>query len=185
MFLGFGAMAAVTATALVLSLRHGPPIALLGMAGGFLTPALLSIDGGNAFASFIYLYFTASGLLIVVRKTKWWWLSIPTIAASLLWVIVWLLFSYHPGDSIWLSLFLVGISATIVVSSRQQYEEDGGGTLGGIFKLTSNLNYIGLGGTLILMGVIAGRARFGFMEWGLFGLLALGGIGLAYFNDKL
>lgn len=185
MWVGFGAMAAVTATALVLSLRHGSPIALLGMAGGFLTPALLSTTGGNAFSLFIYLYFTASGLLIVVRKTKWWWLSIPTIGASLLWVVVWLFSSYHLGDSIWLGLFLVGISATIIISSRKQYEEDGGGTQAGIFKLTSILNYIGMGGTLILMGVIAGKAGFGFMEWGLFGLLAVGGIGLAYFNDKL
>ena len=184
-FAGFAAMAAVTATAFVLSLRHGPPIALLGMAGGFLTPALLSTGEGNIFTLFIYLYFTASGLLLVARKNKWWWLSIPTIVVSLLWVIVWLLSSYHPGDSLWLGLFLVGISATIVISSRQQYEEDGGGTSAGIFKFTSILNYIGLGGTLILMGLIAGKAGLGLMEWGLFGLLAVGGIGLAYFNDKL
>lgn len=185
MFAGFAAMAAVTATALVLSLRHGPPIAVLGMMGGFLTPALLDTGGGTAFSLFIYLYFTASGLLIVVRKTDWWWLSIPTIAASILWVIVWLFSSYHPGDSIWLGLFLLGISATIVISSRQQYEEDGGGTSAGVFKLTSILNYIGLGGALIVMGVIAEKTGLGFMEWGLFGLLAAGGLGLAYFNDKL
>lgn len=184
-FVGFGLMAAVTATALILSLRHGPPVAMLGMVGGFLTPALLSTDGGSAFSLFIYLYFTVSGLMTVVRKTKWWWLSIPTILSSLLWVIVWLISSYHPGDSVWLGLFLIGISATIFISSRQQYEEDCGGTSAGIFKLTSILNYIALGGILFLMGLIAVKAGFGFMEWGLFGLLALGGIGLAYFNDKL
>ncbi len=181
----FVAMAGVTATALVLALRHGPPIALLGMAGGFLTPALLSTGGGDALFLFVYLYFTASGLLIVVRKTKLWWLSIPTIILSLLWVFVWLFSSYTAGDSIYLGLFLTGIAATIVINSRQQYEMDGGGTYAGIFKLTSILNYIGLGGTLMMMGLIAGKAGFGFMEWGLFGLLSAGGIGLAYFNSKL
>lgn len=185
MFAGFAAMAAVTVVALVLSLRHGPPIALLGMVGGFLTPTLFSTGGDSAFALFTYLYFIASGLLIVVRKTRWWWLSIPTVVAALLWVMVWLLFSYHPGDSLWLGLFLVGISAAIVIASKRQYEEEGGGTSAGIFKLTSILNYIGLGGALIIMGVIVGQAAFGLMEWELFGLLAVGGIGLAYFNDKL
>lgn len=185
MFAGFAAMAAVTAVALVLSLRHGPPIALMGLAGGFLTPALLGSEGGNVFTLFIYLYFTASGLLVVVRKTKWWWLSIPTIIASLCWVVLWMLSSYQPGDSLWLGLFLVGISATIAIGSRKQYEEDGGGTYAGMFKLTSILNYIGLGGSLMMMGIITGKAGFGFMEWSLFGLLAIGGVGMAYFNDKL
>lgn len=185
MYAGFMAMAAVTATALVLALRHGAPIALLGMAGGFLTPALLSTGGGNVVALFVYLYFTASGLMIVVRKTKLWWLSIPTIAASLIWVLVWLFSSYTPADSLYLGLFLVGIAATIVITSRKQYEEDCGDGYAAMFKLTSILNYIGLGGTLGIMALIAGKAGFGFMEWGMFGLLSLGGIGLAYFNHKL
>lgn len=182
---GFIAMAAVTATALVLSLRHGPPIAMLGMAGGFLTPALLSTGSGDVFSLFIYLYFTASGLLIVIRKSNWWWLSIPTILGALLWVIVWLFTRYTPSDSLCLGLFLAAISATIVSVSGRQYAEDGGGSRLGAFKLTSILNYIALAGTLMLMGLIAGKAGFGWMEWGLFALLALGSIGLAFFNDRL
>jgi uncharacterized membrane protein len=185
MYAGFLAMASVTATAMVLALRNGAPIALLGMAGGFLTPALLNTGGGNAFSLFVYLYFTASGLMLVVRKTKLWWLSIPTIIASLIWVIVWLCSSYTPVDSLYLGLFLVGIAATIVISSRKQYEEDCGDGHTMVFKITSVLNYIGLGGTLGVMALIGAKAGFGFMEWGLFGLLSLGGIGLAYFNNKL
>ena len=184
-FAGFIAMAGVTATALVLSLRHGPPIALLGMAGGFLTPALLSTGSGNVFTLFVYLYFTASGLLIVIRKTKWWWMSIPTIIASLLWVLVWLFTRYDGGDSIYLGLFLVAISATIVICSRSQYEEEASDDYKGEFSMSTLLNYIGLGGTLMVMGIVGGKAGFGNLEWGLFGLLALGGVGLAYFNERL
>ncbi len=182
---GLYAMAAVTATALVLSLRNGPPIALLGMAGGFSAPGLLGISGDHELALFIHLYFITSGLLIVARKTKWWWLSIPSIIAPLVWVVIWLFSSHYSGDSMWMGLFLVGISATIVISSNEQYEKDGGGTRAGLFKLTSILNYMGHSGALVLMGIIARKAGFGFMEWGLFSLLALGGIGLSYFNDKL
>lgn len=185
MFVGFIGMAAVTAIALVLSLRHGPPIALLGFAGGFLTPALLSTGSGNILGLFIYLYFTASGLLIVIRKTQWWWLSIPTIIASFLWVLAWLFDRYTAGDSIYLGLFLVAIAATIVISSRRQYEDDIENKPEGRSKLSSILNYIGLGGTLMIMGLIGAEANFGGLEWGLFALLAIAGIGLAYFNDKL
>ena len=184
-FAGFAGMAVVTATALVLSLRHGPPIALLGLTGGFLTPALLSHGSGDAFSLFVYLYFTASGLLIVVRKTDWWWLSIPTILACLFWVIFWLFNRYTPGDSIWLGLFLLGISATIIVSSHKQFRQQRAENTKRLFAMTSVLNYVGLAGCLLLMGIIAGTAGFGFMEWALFGLLALSSIGLAYFDDKL
>ncbi len=184
-FTGFVSMAFVTTLALILSLRYGMPIALMGMAGGFLTPALLSMGEGNIFTLFIYLYFTASGLLIVIRKTQWWWLSIPTIITSLIWVIVWLIESYNPGDGIWLGIFLTAISATIVISSKQKYEEDRNKSKNGVFQLTSILNYLGLGGSLVMMGIIVRTTGFGLMEWGLFGFLALFGIGLAYFNDKL
>jgi uncharacterized membrane protein len=182
--IGFLSMAGVTAIALVLSLRHGAPIALLGMAGGFLTPALMSTGSGNIFALFVYLYFTASGLLIVIRKTKWWWLSIPTILFSLLWVLAWLFNNYSSGDSIYLVLFLTAISATIIITSKKQYTKDMEKEEG-TWQLSSILNYIGLGGTLLIMGLIGSEAEFGNLEWGLFGLLALGSIGLAYFNDKL
>ena len=36
---GFGLMALIAGTAVLLSLRHGPMVALLGFVGGFLTPA--------------------------------------------------------------------------------------------------------------------------------------------------
>ncbi|MCH2038507.1 MAG: DUF2339 domain-containing protein [Rickettsiales bacterium] len=166
-FVGFVSMGMITVTALILCLRYGAPIGLLGMAGGFLTPALLSTGDGNAMTLFIYLYFTASGLLIVVKKTKLWWLSIPTILLSLGWVIVWLFSNrYTPEDSIWLILFLVGVSATIIINSKDQFASDRttGMKYNGMFKFTSILNYIGLGGTLVMMGLIAGKSGFGVME---------------------
>ena len=182
--LGFLGMGAVTATAVVLSLRHGPPIALLGLVGGFLTPALVGSSNPSAPILFIYLYFVFSGLMIVIKRQNWWMLSIPTLLGAFLWVVLWMTSSFTPADTIWLGLFLVAVSATIVISSKRAYGE-GSADITDVFKLTSALNYVGLGGAMILMGVIAGKAGFGFLEWSLFGLLAVGGIGLAYFNDKL
>ena len=182
--LGLFGMGAVTAIAVVLSLRHGPPIALFGLVGGFLTPALVGSSNLSTPILFIYLYFVFSGLMVVIKRQNWWIISIPTLLCAFLWVVLWMTNSFIPADSIWIGLFLVAVSLTIVISSKRAYEE-GAVDIADVFKLTSVLNYVGLGGAIILMGIITGKAGFGFLEWSLFGLLAVGGIGLAYFNDKL
>ena len=48
---GFGLLALTTATAVFLSLRHGALIAVLGLAGGFLTPALIGAREPSAAAA--------------------------------------------------------------------------------------------------------------------------------------
>jgi len=89
-FVGFAGMAAVTATAVWLSLRHGMPIALLGLIGGFLTPALVGSHDPQAPILFLYLYFVLTGLMAVSRKKGWWKLAIPTVCGAFLWVCLWL-----------------------------------------------------------------------------------------------
>jgi uncharacterized membrane protein len=184
-FIGFAGMAAVTAIAVVLSLRHGMPIALLGLIGGFLTPAMVGSQDPQAPILFIYLYFVLTGLMVVIRKQCWWLMAIPTVLGAFLWVCLWLFGShFNPSDTIYLGLFLMAVSATVVASSKQQYDADSA-DITDLFNVTSALNYLTLGGATLLTGAIAAHAGFGLMEWGLFGLLSLGGIGLAFFNQKL
>lgn len=180
-FAGFLGMAVVTAIAVVLSLRHGMPIALLGLIGGFVTPAMVGSHDPQAPLLFIYLYFVLTGLMVVIRKQNWWVIAIPTVLCAFLWVILWLFGQdFTPGDAIYLGLFLMAVSATVVVTSKQHYEQ-----ASKVFNASAVLNYLALGGAMLLTGVIVGHAGFGMMEWGLFGLLSLGGIGLAFFNQKL
>lgn len=184
-FAGLIAMTMVTAIALILSLRHGAPIAFLGMIFGFITPALINTNSDNTITVFISLYFMTSGIVVISKKIKCWSLSIITILASLLWIAIWLAYNYQPNDSILFFFFLIGVSITIIINSKDQYAEDGGGTLKGAFTITSILNYIGLGGALIMMGIIVGKSGFGFLEISLLALLSISSIILAYFNDKL
>lgn len=182
--MGFIGMAIVTAIAVILSLRHGPPIALMGLLGGFLTPMLIGSSNPSLPSLLIYLYVVFSGLMIVIKHKHWWVLSIPTLLATFLWVGFCLMKSFTPTDSLSLGLFLMAISATIFVSSRQSYEKHTKG-VADLLKPPSLLNIIGLGGSLIYMGIIGAKVGFGIMEWSLFGLLGLGGIALAFFNEKL
>lgn len=184
-FAGFSGMAAVTATAVWLSLRYGTPIALLGLIGGFLTPALVGSNDPQAPILFLYLYFVLTGLLAVSRKRHCWTLAIPAVGGAFLWVCLWLFGSHFtPGDSIYLGLFLIAVSATVVVTSKQQYDAECD-DITDLFNVTSALNYLSLGGAMLLMGSITVHAGFGVTEWGLFGILSLGGVGLAYGNQKL
>lgn len=186
-FLGFTGMALVTAIAVILSLKHGMPIALLGLVGGFLTPAMVGSNDPQAPILFIYLYFVLTGLMVVIRKQCWWLLAIPAVLGAFVWVCLWLFGgNFSPTDTIYLGLFLMAISATVVYLSKEQYAEDFEGEVKlNDMRSTVSLNYITLGGAIFLTGTIAAQAGFGLLEWGLFGLLSLGGIGLAYFNQRL
>lgn len=180
----FICMAVVTAAAVILSLRHGAPIALLGLLGGFLTPALIGSSEPNTPLLFAYLYAVLSGLMVVIRKERWWWLSIPTVLGAFGWVTLWLLSDYRPGDSVWVGLFLLGISVSVVAQSRRDVES-GGMDKGGLLALPAILNYLTVSGACVLMGISAYHAGFTLLEWSFFGLLSIGAIALSWFNYRI
>ena len=177
---GFIGMAVVTAIAVVLSLKQGPPIAILGLLGGFITPAMIEAKEPNAQFLFLYLYFVLAGLLTVIRQKNWWTLTIPVIIGAFLWVLIWIDAYFLPFDGHWLGLFLIAVSATVVFHSMKAMEE---GVIGP--TKTTLLNYLTLGGAVLLMTVIGVKSDFGQVEWGLYGALSAGGIVLSYYNKKL
>lgn len=182
---GFLGMAAVTVLAVVLSLKHGQGIALLGLVGGFLTPFLVESNNPSAPILFIYLYLVFSGLMIVIKRNNWWLLSLFALFGTFFWVWVWLVHSFKVGDSLWLGLFLIAICMCIITSSRLAYEKERSNEQKEGVGLVSLLNYIGLIGAVVLMAVIVDKADYGLLECSLFALLSVGGITLAYFNTKL
>jgi len=181
---GFVGMAIVTTIAVVLSLKQGPPIAMLGMIGGFLTPALIESKEPSAPLLFIYLYFVLAGLFTVIRRKNWWFIAIPIVLATFAWVIFWVETSYSPHDGLCLGLFLIAVSGTIVFHSKKAMEERSN-EKSEPFPLFPFLNYLSMGGAILLMSAVVTKSHFGIMEWGLFGLLTAGGIALSYYNQKL
>lgn len=184
-WLGFIGMAGVTFAAVALSLRHGAPIALLGLIGGFLTPALMQSHEPNAALLFMYLYFVVAGLFAVIRRQAWWWMAVPLVLAAFAWVGIWMLANtYHPLDTLWLGFFLLALSMTFVAASNHAAER-GEIEISWMKRMAGGLNYLTLGGAVVMMGTVAMNADFGFMAWALFSLLAAGGLGLSFFNHKL
>ena len=175
-WLGFAAMAVTTASALVLSLRYGAPIAALGLIGGYATPMLIQGEP-NAPLLFGYLYLVFGGLAVVIRRQNWHWLSIPAALVAFAWVVVWLLggMAFNEGPS--LSLFLMGVGATAALAGR-------GAPDGKNLQTQVLLRYLAPAGSLLLMACVTYATNFGGFEWAMFGLFSAGAIALAWFDDR-
>lgn len=184
-YAGFAGMAAVTATAVVLSLLHGLPHAILGMMGGFLTPALLRSPHPQASILFIYLFLLLAGLMAIIRYRKWWSLSLPALGAAFVWVPIWV-FGRHfsQGDTLWIGLFLIAATAAAVICSKEEFERDSPDSTAP-FKVIPVLNYLAPCGALVLMAVTAVQGGLGAKEWFLFGIMTLGGLWLAHYKERL
>jgi uncharacterized membrane protein len=189
--LGFAAMGATTALAVVLALRHGPPIALLGMVGGFLTPALITSGDPSAFLFFTYLYFVFAALMLVIRRQGWWLMTFPALLIAFGWVLAWIFSGQmKSGESLWMGLFLVAVAGTIVGASRRRYREETEAVQSwrGLFSWRNRalaLNVVSIAGAMGLMAALAFSATFGLHDWVLFGTLAVGAVALAFFDTRL
>jgi uncharacterized membrane protein len=180
---GFIGMAFVTAAAVILSVRHGMPIAILGLLGGFLTPALIHTGHASAPMLFSYLFMLTLGFFTVIVSLAWWILAIPVLLLAFLWVPVWMIIPgyFHPTDGIYLGLFLLAVAALAIGASGKAMQTgkpqdtDWGKSLG----------YFALTGAIVLMAIVTARCDFALEDWALYALLGAGCFGLAYFRPAL
>jgi uncharacterized membrane protein len=86
--LAFVVLAALTFIAIGLSLRHGPFVGLIGLAGGFITPAIVSTGEPHPWILFSYLYLLQLGALWLERQRGWWYLPAIANAGGLGWAFL-------------------------------------------------------------------------------------------------
>src|SRR6476661_6298457 len=83
-------MALITAAAFLLAVRmNALVVAILGIAGGFLTPVLLSTGQDNPLGLFGYVALLDIGLLAVARRKDWTSLPILGAVGTVLLQIAW------------------------------------------------------------------------------------------------
>src|SRR5262245_43185319 len=104
----FSLMCAVTVLTFVLAFRFDSlSVSLLGWAGGFLTPVLVSTGQSNEVALFTYISLLDAGLLAIVAfKENWVLLQPLTFVATCLMYIVWGERFYAPEDLSTTAIFL-------------------------------------------------------------------------------
>jgi uncharacterized membrane protein len=106
--------ALLSALAVGLSLRHGGFVALLGLVGGSMAPAIVGDDTSTALMLFSYLLALTAGVLVVVRHRQWWWLGWCVLASATIWPLVWIMGGFVIAEAHWVGLYLLTVTGLYV-----------------------------------------------------------------------
>jgi len=123
--LTFGLLGLVTVVAVLLAIRHESLfIAVLGLLGGFATPALLSTGENRPIPLFAYLLILNVGLAWVARKKTWPVLSVLTLVMTAIYQWGWVVtFLESSPLSLAMGIFLV-FAIVAVISLVTGGEDD-------------------------------------------------------------
>jgi uncharacterized membrane protein len=122
--LAFALMSLTTAVCGLLSWRHAArEIALLGLAGGFATPLLLSSGQNNPIGLFGYLLLLNIGLFALAREKKWPLLTLIGLCATTFYQAGWIVTQMETPQSLLglgiLALFAIFFAAAGKSGARQ------------------------------------------------------------------
>lgn len=166
---GFGLMAATTGLAVLLSLRQGALIAVLGLVGGFFTPVLIQTGEVRPGPLFAYLFLLEVGLLAVTRQKRWWPLAGLTLLSACAWGAAWIGLAFKPWHAPTLGAFVLASSTALALFGlwgRQEDERPG--------AAPSLLIWASLGSGFLIMAALAGADHYSSLEWLFLGLLGAG-----------
>lgn len=178
---GFFLMAANTVAAVILSLRHGPWVAVLGMVGGFLTPFWIGTQDPSPGLLFTYLFFLQVGLLTVARRRQWWIIPILTLAGSVVSSFVWFFFLMSSGLGTTPALvFVLASSASFVLAARSMdLPKDPLAR-----KVSMSLVWGSLVSAVALLGIMVAATDFAPVEWTFLGIVGAGTLVLGRIDPR-
>jgi uncharacterized membrane protein len=104
--LAFVLLAIVALGGAVLSLWHGPFLALLGLAGAYVVPFLVTTDEPSVPSVLTYVLVVTAACLWLVHWRDWAWLGWTAIAGSTFWMIAALAVG-SGSDEYWLGCYLL------------------------------------------------------------------------------
>ncbi len=180
---GFGAMIAVTVLAVGLSLKSGPPVALLGLIGGFLTPWMMSTGSKDTELLFGYLFLLFCGAQFLCLRRGWWALLLVSLLGVYFWsatVIAGHLLGFF-DDSRGAMVFVLGICfanalwAFLVKTDSQSPTTNG---------LVTAIRLLTWGGGLVQGLVLLLLGGFAGMDMLFFAVLAVGALSLAVLREE-
>jgi len=176
---GFVGLALTTAAAVGLSLRQGMVVALLGLVGGFATPALIEARDPQTAGLFAYLFLLEAALVVLSVRRGWWTVAKLTLLGGLGWAGAFVAAAeLGDADSLVLALFLAGTAALFVFASGASAVRRGAEGAPGW------LGWVGAGAALSGVAALVGRAGFDPVEWSFLGLLGAGALVLGRLDSR-
>jgi uncharacterized membrane protein len=177
---GFGAMAAVTALAVILSLRHGQPIAAFGLIGGLLTPALVGSENPDALSLFVYLFLLFGSVIPILSHRGWWKLAIFALAGIFLWTAFWFSFAFTASNAPVFVFFIIAVCGAVLAATRNHIldaEEPA--------PPVHALNLLAITGSASAVVLLSFKITLSLFDWSMLGLLSLACMGLAYMRPDI
>ena len=162
-------MALITAAALGLALRHGAPTAVMGLAGGFLTPLLVGDPDMGAVPLLAYLALLNAALFAIAARRGWGWLTVAAVVLSFVWTAL-LLIDPDANDALAGGLFVVAMS--IAASLTWPWRD----------RRLAPMAPASIG--LVQLALLVGRQDLGLAAWTLFGALTVGTLFLSRRRDE-
>jgi uncharacterized membrane protein len=167
---GFIALAIVTAIGIALSLREGMLVGVVGIAGGFITPIIVSTGTPRPGVLFTYLFFIQLGALVLQHKRGWWQLAALGIGGGLLWALGISLWDESVAGvriaAFWLPLFLLATDVTQLWSLHGK----GGVAISKPMTITARVSSIAC---FLLMAFWLMRGGYRLDDWGFLIVLVL------------
>lgn len=180
---GFVCMAIVTASAIVLSLRQGQAIAVFGLVGGLLTPAMIGSDEPNAVALFGYLFLLFTGVFWVLAYKGWWKLATASVCGMFIWTFLWILNAFVHDDALVLILFVIAISGIVIAVTGKLMADS---EVDNIQELPLHvLNSLSIAGSVLTITWLGFEVSLSLFDWSMLGILSVAIIVLSYFRPEI
>ncbi|MEO0474997.1 MAG: DUF2339 domain-containing protein [Planctomycetota bacterium] len=181
--LAFGLMATISAAAILLSLRHGPAVAILGMLGGFMLPPVLNQELIKPTSGMVlYLVAIEIGVLAVTGKRGWFGISLMTLIFSFAWSIGYVLIGDDPHERTLTAFLVIGTAAAYLFHTARIHRDPAAtpGTRRRVLGLSiaATCSAIGVTALLVLVG------DFSMQDLGMLWLVAAGTLVLARIDAR-
>ncbi|MGB5723896.1 MAG: DUF2339 domain-containing protein [Parasphingorhabdus sp.] len=169
-------VSAITILAFILSRKHGPPTAIMGLLGGFAAPYVAGLGPESIAPLVIYLGVFTAGLFGLAIHRGWAWLALLATGGSVIWTSA-LLFMDISGDSIIVGAFimLLAIGGVLTLSRTDQTY--------GLPKAT--IRSIPLVAGLVQLIMLAPLIEFSPISWLFFTVLAVFAIALGWRDEEM
>lgn len=185
---GFILMLVVTLGAIALALVYGQLVAIVGVLGGYLTPALYASDNPSVLPLFAYLTALLVAGFGIIRVRNWWLLTLPVLLGPAVWLLIWADQGNLAVEPVPPAAFAILIALVALAAAYPRWQADEAPTrlFGGKGEMTPELA-VALAAVVSNAGlvVLLWGADYDFAFWQALGVLSALMIGLGFIWQAL